>query len=126
MMYRSYELIRFCSVLGSTVIGGLDKLLQHFIRHHHPDDIMTYADRDWGEGKAYLSIGFDAVETTDPVLFIVEPITWQRLFPGRLQRYLRAKGWKPEKNVSPAAFLREKGYGMSFNAGNVKYVKLLK
>ena len=50
--YRSAELIRFASLSGYTVIGGFTKLLQHFIKTYKPDDIMSYADRDWSLGKA--------------------------------------------------------------------------
>ena len=44
--YHSYELVRFANLLNTTVVGGLDKLLSHFIKQHQPDDLMTYADLD--------------------------------------------------------------------------------
>ncbi len=43
--YRSSELIRFCNKSGLTVVGGLSKLLEHFIRESTVEHLMTYVDR---------------------------------------------------------------------------------
>ena len=52
---RSYELIRFATLKEFVVIGGFDKLLKAFCKEHQPDDIMTYADRDWSDEKAIIN-----------------------------------------------------------------------
>jgi hypothetical protein len=49
-----------------TVVGGLDKLLKAFVTDFHPDDIMTYADRDWSNGRSYEKLGFTRLEQTEP------------------------------------------------------------
>ncbi len=56
---RSSELIRFCSKNGTTIVGGLDKLLKYYIKEYRPDHIMTYVDKDWGSGRAFLNLGFE-------------------------------------------------------------------
>lgn len=82
--YRSVELIRFANLRGCTVVGGLDKLLKAFINEHHPDDIMTYADRDWSDGRGYEKVGFQRVEVTPPQTFLLDIQNQIRHYPKRL------------------------------------------
>lgn len=77
-LYRSIELIRYCSLNGYTVVGGLGKLIRHFIADHHPDDISTYADLDWSEGRTYEKLGFIRNGETPPQSFRLNPHTNQR------------------------------------------------
>lgn len=57
----SGELIRFCNKLDCTVVGGLSKLLKHFITQYQVDDVMTYIDKDWSDGKSFINLGFEVV-----------------------------------------------------------------
>lgn len=55
----SYEWIRYASIEGLRVTGGMGKLLQAFIDEVHPDNIMSYADAGWPDGGAvYEKLGF--------------------------------------------------------------------
>jgi hypothetical protein len=76
--FRSYELIRFANIKGFTVVGGLNKLLKNFIDEQNPDDIMTYADSDWSDGKNYEKLGFERVEQTNPLTFELDSQTFMR------------------------------------------------
>ena len=67
--YYSTELIRFCSLSSVTVIGGLDKLIKAFIKHYQTDDIITYVDKEWSDGKSYKQLGFDLIGETEPLHF---------------------------------------------------------
>lgn len=58
--YRSFELIRFCHKSDYLVIGGISKLIKSFVKDFKPNDIMTYADRDWSQESSLESIGFKA------------------------------------------------------------------
>ena len=110
--FQSYELIRFANLSGCTVIGGLSKLLSAFIEEVQPDDIMTYADRDWSLGQSYEQLGFTFVENTPPQAFLIHPQTMLRHYPHRL----------PEGSSSEE--LLAKGYFIIYNAGNKKYLSL--
>lgn len=72
-IYRSYEMIRYCTINGFTVVGGLSKLVTHFIKIEQPDDIMTYVDLEWSNGKSYAQLGFEMVEQTAPQDFWIHP-----------------------------------------------------
>lgn len=76
--YRSYELIRFSSLLNSTVIGGLSKLINAFVKDFNPGDIMTYADLEWSEGGSYAKMGFQAVSETPRIPFWLDPVSQHR------------------------------------------------
>jgi len=55
---KSFELVRYCSKNYVTVVGGLSRLIHKFEAEHHPGDIMTYVDKNWGDPKTFLSLGF--------------------------------------------------------------------
>lgn len=52
----SYEWVRYASLPGIRVIGGMSKALDAFVEDVHPDDVMTYTDPDGGE--VYRLLGF--------------------------------------------------------------------
>ncbi len=83
--YRSHELLRFANKTGCVVAGGLGKLLSHFIKEQHPDDIMTYVDCDWGNGKGYKMLGFEEVGALPPQKFLLDEKSnaryYERLLP---------------------------------------------
>lgn len=53
-----WELLRFCTKLNTTIIGGASKLFKHFIKQNNPKSALSYADRRFGEGNVYNKIGF--------------------------------------------------------------------
>ena len=59
---RSYEWIRYASLEGTGVDGGMGKLLKAFIEETRPDDIMSYADASWSNGEVYRKLGFQEEE----------------------------------------------------------------
>lgn len=107
--YRSYELVRFASLLNTTVVGGLAKLISAFERERNPDDIMTYADLDWSEGKGYLQTGFEVICDTEPHYF------WLDQESGR--RY--PKQWLDDS----AQNNHRNRYILVKNSGSRKYIK---
>jgi hypothetical protein len=77
--YKSVELIRFAVKAGYSVTGGLSKLIAGFAADLEPQDIMTYADRDWSTGDAYHRLGFQQTGILEPQYFALTE---------NLQRYL--------------------------------------
>jgi hypothetical protein len=104
--HRSAELVRFACVAGVTVVGGLSKLLQHYISIVKPNDVMSYADRDWSDGRGYASCGFVLEEVQEPSYMFLDPLTLERYFAHR----------KPEE---------AHGLVEIFNTGNLKYILYL-
>lgn len=76
---RSYELLRFAGLKGFVVIGGFDKLLKAFAEEQKPDDVMTYADRDWSDGRSYEMLGFEKTDMLSPQCYLLDKNTFQRI-----------------------------------------------
>lgn len=98
----SYELIRFTTLPHFTVIGGLSKLIQHFIKEKTPDHIMTYFDIDFGINSSFIEVGFKLKQLTSPQQFFINE-AGKRIF-GNIEKKAKYNG---------------------FNAGNLKLEMLL-
>ncbi len=61
-----WELVRFCSVLNTSVVGGASKLFTHFVRTYAPNRIRSFSDRAHTRGGLYESLGFVKVRVSDP------------------------------------------------------------
>lgn len=110
--FRSHELIRFASLLGTNVVGALDKLLNAFIREKSPDDIMTYADLEWSDGRSYKRLGFEERGNMPPREAYVDVTHMRRVRT-------------PEKAGHTAGQLPVE-YLTVYNLGSIKYVRDIK
>ncbi len=52
------EISRFCTLSGTSVVGGFSKLLKHVIKELAPVSVMTFIDLRYGSGKYLLQFGF--------------------------------------------------------------------
>ncbi len=107
--YKSGELIRFANHSGTTVVGGLSKLVEHFARTYRPDDIMTYADLEWSHGPAFQRAGFKLAGQTGPITFLIDRDSFSRYPLHRLDNKVIYGASRPLVSVT--------------NAGNLKYVR---
>lgn len=63
---EEYELIRFCSKMNTSVIGGASKLFKYFVKEYRPSSIISYADRSHTSGNLYQVLGFKLNHTSNP------------------------------------------------------------
>ena len=110
--HRSAELLRVASHVGTTVVGGLDKLLKSYLTNHPADDLMTYADRDWSDGASYRKLGFAQLGTTPPIRTWLHPNEGVRYVSGQLPAGIT------ETNAAAC------GYIPVYNTGSFKFVKI--
>lgn len=68
-LVESFEWVRYAGIDSMRVVGGMGKILEFFINNVNPQEIMSYADRDWSEGDAYLKLGFRLHSYTKPYKF---------------------------------------------------------
>lgn len=61
-----WEMSRFCTKKGLTVIGGSSRLFKQFVGKHNPASIVSYSDRRYFSGETYLKLGFSFVANTPP------------------------------------------------------------
>ena len=72
----SYEWVRYASVQGVRVVGGMGRLLDAFVAtvgDGTPMDVMTYADLEWYDGRSYLRLDFKPCGDRAPVWFLCRP-----------------------------------------------------
>lgn len=60
-LFQGLEIVRLCSLKGSTIVGGASKLLK---RVEGP--IISYARRDYSAGAVYIKLGFKLARLTEP------------------------------------------------------------
>ncbi|MEH0155856.1 hypothetical protein V6R21_17050 [Limibacter armeniacum] len=117
--FQSYEMVRYCNKLGCTVVGGMSKLLKHFVKEVNPDDVMSYADRDWSDGNAYEQLGFELEDVLPPIYFWVDPESNTRYYPHLLPVSIPNEG-------DEERLMAQHGYYKVWNTGSMKYLLLLK
>ena len=100
MGYRSHELVRYCSRQGTSVVGGISKLISAFRREVAPDDIVTVVDRDWGEGDGWLTLGFERVQQMPPTVMLIAP-------DGVTRCHLMGSGRNPHRASVPESLVEE-------------------
>jgi hypothetical protein len=118
--YQSAELVRFASKDGLTIVGGLSKLVKHFIKQIKINDLMTYADRDWSLGSGYNKLGFTQSDITEPMQLYLNKQTLIRYSLHRLPKSL-ILSFKAQNTLNLDDFLLSNGYIKLFNTGNLKF-----
>ena len=118
--YKSAELVRFATKTGYTIVGGLGKLVKHFLQQIKVNDLMTYADRDWSLGKGYDKMGFELSKTMAPILFYFDSKTHHRYLPNKIPPK-DIIAFESQNLLTLDEFLKNNGYFKVFNTGNLKY-----
>jgi len=118
--YKSAELVRFATVSGYTIVGGLGKLINYFLQQVKVNDLMTYADRDWSLGNGYNKLGFHPSGNTDPVIFYVDTVTMTRHYAHRLPKKILTV-FEEQNVLNLDDFLARNNLVKVFNTGNLKY-----
>lgn len=120
-----FELIRFCNLLGYSVVGGASKLLSHFIRQHSPQTILSYADRRWSDGNLYLQLQFKYNGVTQPNYWYFDRAGNTRKLYSR-QKFQKHKLEKQLKNFDPNLTewenMQNHGYDRIWDCGSSKWV----
>lgn len=58
---KNYEISRFCSKLGYSIIGGFSSLLLKFEQEVQPQSLKTYIDLRYGSGSYLPNFGFEKI-----------------------------------------------------------------
>jgi hypothetical protein len=116
---NQYELLRFCNKLNTTVIGGADKLLKHFIKTYNPKEIISYADRRWSQGDLYKKLGFTHIHDSKPNYFYI--INKKREYRFKYRKDVLVKeGFDASK--SEHHIMLDRGLYRIYDCGNKKYI----
>lgn len=64
-----WEMIRYCTKIGYSIVGGASKLWSMFVKKMNPKSVVTFADRRHSTGKIYSELGFTHAHNTSPNYF---------------------------------------------------------
>ena len=114
-----WELIRFCTKGGYTVVGGASKLLKMF-KTHHEGVIISYANKRWSNGNLYEKLGFTFLHDSEPCYwYIKDNKLWHR------SRFMKHKLKKELADFDPKLSEVENMYNNKFrriwDCGNKVY-----
>ncbi len=56
---KSFSLSRFCVLPDISIVGGLTKLINAFVKQNNANDIMTYLDASQSQNSNLLNAGFE-------------------------------------------------------------------
>jgi hypothetical protein len=98
-----YELIRFCSIKDTNVVGAGSKLLSFFIREFKPDYILSYQDLCWMETNFYEKLGMTLSHSTEPNYFYSKGKVRYNRFNFRKDKLIK-KGFDPNKTEREIMF----------------------
>lgn len=119
----SWELLRFCNKLNTSVVGGAGKLLKYFETNYSPKNIISYADLRWSQGNLYEQLKFNKESETVPNYFYTtssNSMIRESRFKYR-KDILVSEGF--DKNKSEREIMKERGYIRVYDCGSIKYSK---
>lgn len=76
---NNYDIARFCTKPGYSVIGGFSKLVSHFAKLIKPDTISTFIDMRYGTGNYLETLGFNRVSCYNSFKWTDGKNTYHRL-----------------------------------------------
>ena len=101
---NSWEIIRGCPGSNNIVIGGVSKLLNHFIKDYKPKEIFSYCDFNKFNGNSYEQAGMTFIGYTGPDL-----------------KYLLPDGEVVNRNPKKYKELKNNAVYKLYGAGSLKY-----
>lgn len=63
----SVELLQFVVKGGTSIVGGLSKVLKQYIVRHEIEEISTYCMMDWSNGQSFERVGFKRTAYRDSI-----------------------------------------------------------
>ena len=118
-----WELLRFATKAGCTVVGGASKLLKHFERENSPKSVISYCDRRWNTGNSYLTMGFTKKHTSSPSYhYTIDGVTiFNRV---KFQKHKLKKVLKIyDETKTEAQNMADNGYYRIWDCGTTVFVK---
>lgn len=114
---RKWELVRFCTLLDISVVGGASKLLKYF-RNIYPGSIVSYSDKRWSSGELYKTLGFELSHTSAPnyKYYKGQEVLSRYQCQKHMLKSLLPEYYKEE--LSEKSIMENAGYYAVYDAGN--------
>lgn len=120
-----YELLRLCTKIGYSIVGGASKILKFFEKQIKPSSIISYCDLSKFNGDVYEKLGFKLESQTQPVKHWYNPKTRRHI----TDNLLRQRGFDQlhnanfGKGTSNEELMIEHGYVEIYDCGQLVFIK---
>lgn len=118
-----WEILRYTTKLGFTVVGGASKLFSAFIKDCSPKSIITYADRRYSEGEVYEKLGLQFSHNSRPNYFYAKGSTSIPRYMAQKHKLPKLLGDKFNPHLSETQNMLNNGYVKVWDCGNKVFVK---
>lgn len=116
-----WEISRFASLIGHSIVGGLSKLFTYFVKAQNPSSIMTYADLRFGRGSSYESIGFVLLNRTPPNYYYYNKKYGYLESRMQYQKHKLKSMSSYSENKTEYEIMDQEGYLRVYDCGNNKF-----
>jgi hypothetical protein len=129
---KTFELLRFCNTLNTTVIGGASKLFKYFVNNYwNGENITTYCDIRFSPVTTfYESLGFKLKHRSVPNYFYFRPAQPQYLKLLHRSNFMKHNLHKKidvyDKNKTEYENMRDNGYLRVYDCGNYVFTYAIK
>ena len=113
------ELLRFCNLINTNVVGGASKLFSHYVNSHVDETIVSYADRRWSLGNLYEKLGFTLYSKSKPNYYYVVGRKRKNRFSFRKSELVRR--YNCPNDMSEKDFCYSKGWYRIYDCGCLCY-----
>ena len=116
-----WELMRMCSKLDTSVMGGASKLFNHFLKTEKPQSIISFCDISKGKGNTYNTLGFKLDGITEPGYVNVKGdmiLSRHMTQKKKLKKLLNTF----DESLSEHVNMENNGYRIVYDAGNYRYI----
>jgi hypothetical protein len=114
-----YEMIRFCNLKNTKIIGGASKLFNYFVKKYKPTQVISFSDNRYFTGDLYNKLGFNYSGETKPNYFYIKSRSRVNRFNFR-KNVLVSMGY--DKDKTEKEITEEMGLYRIYDCGNKKWV----
>jgi hypothetical protein len=116
---KTIELNRFCNKINTNIIGGASKLFKYFINNFDFDEIVSFSNNSYSNGKIYEKLNFQKTNKLKPdYSYIVDNIRRHK-FNFRKSK-LKKLGYNIEKSEKKLCLINN--IYRVFDAGKIKWL----
>lgn len=117
-----FEMIRFCTKLGTTIVGGASKLYSHFLKTYSPKSMVSYANLRYSTGCVYKQLGLTLDSISEPSYTYMKPRS--KISRYQAQKHLLPKllGDRFDPLKSETDNMVAAGYNKVYDCGNAVYI----
>ena len=119
-----WELVRFCSLINMSVVGGASKLFSHFVKSYAPQQVRSFSDRSHTRGLLYSTLGFNELRQSDPNYVWVDYKTDKAYHRVNAQKKNLKKFLKDENidlSKSEKQIMEEHGFVQVYDSGTITW-----